>query len=511
LPSYSTVTKSGFIWSVLARGFNEIVSIPTSMVLARMLSPQDFGIAAAAGFFVQLSNRLTNFGFNTALIQIKDLTEGHTSTVFFVNVVMGLGVWAVLVLTSPLLGQLFHSEAAAHVIPIAALSFVIGSIGSVPSALMVRDLRFREVAWLEWLATIVTTVTVLPLALLGYGYWSLVYSQVVAAAVQTVARFYMAGWRPRFRFSAAVLRQMFSFGVGLHAKRLLDSVALNVDNLVIGSSLGLSALGFYDKAFTLMNRATNGLNSAGPVVSFRVFALIHEDQERFRNAYRKVLLAATFLAYPVFTALAISAEDLFEVMFGSQWVSAVVPFQILCLAGCLRVPNAYASTAIQSRGSIWGEVWRQGVYVALIAGGVALGSFWSGLVGASVGVLAATAVMTVLMQTLLRAVSGLRWKDVLAPQVPAVLCSAGLALCLGATVMTLRLTNDVPALVSLGVAVLVSAVYGLVFARMNRFSELRRVIDETVQDYAPRLARFVTPAPRDGASVETPYRSSTKA
>jgi PST family polysaccharide transporter len=493
LPSYSKATKSGFVWSVLARGMNELVSIPTSMILARMLSPHDFGIAAAAGFFVQLSNRLTNFGFNTALIQIKEVTDRHTATVFTVNLAMGVGVWAVLALGAPLLGRLFDSEEASHVIPVAALAFVIGSLGSVPSALMVRDLRFREVAWLEWLSTWVAAISVLLFAFGGLGYWSLIYSQVLAAAIQTAVRFAIAGWRPRVRFSMDALKQMFSFGIGLHFKRLLDSVALNVDNLVIGSSLGLSALGFYDKAFTLMNRAANGLNSAGPVVSFRVFALIHEERERFRNAYRKVLLTATFLAYPVFTALVISAPDLFDVMFGSQWGPAVVPFQILCVAGCLRVPNAYASTAIQSHGWIWGEVWRQAFYVALIAGGVALGSRWAGLVGASLGVLGATLVMTILMQTLLRRAAALGWADVLSPQVPAVLCSAGLAACLGAAVFALR-AGQAPAFVALPVEVLVSAVYGLAFVRMVRFAELRHVIDETVREYAPRLARVVSPA-----------------
>lgn len=496
MPSYSKVAKSGFVWSVLARGTNELVSIPTSMILARLLSPHDFGVAAAAGFFVQLANRLTNFGFNTALIQLKDLTERHTATVFMVNLTMGLGVWGTLALASPLLGHLFHSEEASRVIPIAALSFVIGSLGSVPSALMARDLRFRETVWLEWLSTGTTAATALALAFGGLGYWSLVYAQVLAAAVQTIARYYVAGWRPRFSFSSDVLKQLFSFGIGLHFKRLLDSVALNVDNVVIGWSLGLSSLGLYDKAFTLMNRAVTGVNSAGPVVSFRVFAIIHEEQERFKLAYRKVLLTSTFLAYPVFTALVMTASELFAVMFGPQWTLAVVPFQILCVAGALKILNAYASTAIQARGWIWGEVWRQALYVALIAVGVAVGSLRAGLVGASGGVLFATVVMTVLMQTLLRSAASLEWSDVLAPQVPALVCSAGLAVCMGLTSAALRLSagGSVPAWESLLAQMAAGAAYCLLFVRLTQFVELRRVIDETVQEFAPRLAKMLTPA-----------------
>lgn len=496
MPSYSKVTKVGFVWSVLARGMNELVAIPTSMILARLLSPYDFGIAAVAGFFVQLANRLTNFGFNTALIQIKELTPQHATTIFIVNLTMAVTLWVILALSSSMLGHLFNSEEASRVIPIAALSFVLGSLGSVPSALMVRDLKFRDVAWLEGLSSWLTAIAGVAFAFAGFGYWSLIYSQVLAAAVQVPVRFFVAGWWPRLDFSSKVLQEMLSFGIGMHIKRLLDSVALNIDNLVIGWSLGLSALGFYDKAFTLMNRAVTGINSAGPVVSLRVFALIHEEQERFQNAYRKVLLISTFLAYPVFTALIFMAPALITVMFGQQWDLAVVPFQILCVAGCLKILNAYASTAIQSRGWIWGEVWRQCLYVALIAGGAAVGSRWSRLVGASAGVLVATIAMTVLMQTLLRRAAELRWRDVLLPQLPALVCSSGLAVLLALTSAVLRISHQetVPAWESMLAHSVVALAYGFLFIRLTWFAELRRIIDETVHEFAPRLAKVLPPA-----------------
>jgi O-antigen/teichoic acid export membrane protein len=492
--SYGKVTKLGVFWNLLARGMNELVSIPTSMVLARLLTPYEFGIAAAAGFFVQLANRMTNFGFNTALLQLRNITPVHTATIFAVNTALGLAGWAVLALGAPWFGELFRSQEAARLLPVAGLSFAIGSLGGVPGALLARDLKFREVTWLEWLSTWTSAIAAIAFALAGYGYWSLIYSQLISATVQTIARFWLGGWRPRLTFSLTILKELLSFGLGIHAKRVMDSIALNVDNLVIGRTLGMTGLGFYDKAFSMVARALSVLNTAGPVVSLRVFAIIQDEPARFKAAYRKVLLTATFIAYPLFVTLIVVARDLFQVMYGSQWAAAVLPFQILCAAGMLKTLNAYASTATQAKGWIWGEVWRQCLYLALVAAGAAIGSIW-GLSGASAGVLGAATVMTVLMHSLLRRATSLSWWDIARPQVPALACGAGLAVCLIAVGDGVRMVlrhGPVPWLVLMAQAATALVFYAL-FTRYAAFPDLRGVIDETLDEFAPGLARRLKP------------------
>jgi PST family polysaccharide transporter len=494
MATYGRLAKVGVLWGLLSRGFGELVAIPASMLLARLLTPEEFGIAAAAGFFVQLAQRMTNLGLNMALVQRKDLTPAHTTSVFVFNVVLGLTTWATLALTAPWLGRAFRSQDVSTVLPVAGLTFAISSMASVSHALMVRNLRFRAITAIDAVYAATTACLAVGMAWGGYGFWSLIWSQVWAAAIQTALRFIGAGWWPAARsLSWQSLRELLSFGVGLHFKRLLDTAALNVDNLVVGRMLGLAPLGFYDKSFTMMNRAVNLLTTAGYSVSFRIFAIIQGDQARFRLAYRKVLLASTFASYPVLALLASFAPELFYLMFGPQWDRAVVPFQILCAVGALKTLNVYVSSAVQSAGKVWGEVQRQLGYLVLIVVCAAIGSAW-GLVGASAGVLAATLVMAALMQHLVHRVTALSWRDLFEPQVPSVLCASGSALALAgvraATAPPGPMTVST-AMASMAIAGLTFAAFSLAFLRWSGFRELNSVFEEVVTDLVPGAAPWL--------------------
>lgn len=490
--NYGRIAKLGVIWSFVGRGLYEIVSIPASMVVARLLTPHEFGVVAAANFFIQIAQRLTNFGFNSALMQRQDLTEAHKSSVFLANLVMGFGMWALLALSAPWLGTVFHSEDVTTVLPIAGLTFAITSMGSVSAAMLGRDLRFRDNVLVDGLYAWLMSIISVWMAWRGWGLWSLIWSQVIASAITTAVRIVVSGWWPSFTFSWPSLKEMLSFGIGLHFKRLLDSAALNVDNLVVGRMLGLSPLGYYDKAFTMMNRAVTFLSSAAPAVSFRIFAIIQDDANRFRIAYRKVLLATTFSAYPVLGLLTAVAPDLFYVLFGPQWTMAVVPFQVLCVAGMLKTLNSLVSSAAQSVGQVWGEVRRQLFYLALIMIGAGLGSRW-GLTGSSLGVLAATCVMTVLMHAFLQYVTKLSWRDLIEPQIPSVVCTVGLLVLLQLLRMTISAEPmTLPGAVQYGMAsTVLAALYYLAFVRFSGFSEMRSVVDEIVMDLVPALGPLV--------------------
>jgi Membrane protein involved in the export of O-antigen and teichoic acid len=504
LATYSKITKVGFIWSVISRSLGELIGIPTAMVLARLLTPYDFGVAAAAGFFVQLSQRLTNFGFNQALVQHKDLREEHKSVVFIVNGVIGVLAWLVLMACAPLFSSMFRSRDAAAVIPMAGLSIAIGAVGGVPAALLVRDLKFKEVGLLDSAAAWMTAAVSVLLAWLGWGYWSLIYSQIFSISIITVLRFRVARWWPRFLWSRAALMQLLSFGVGLHFKRLLESVAQNCDNLVVGNFLGLTALGYYDKAFSTMQRAVTLLNAGGPAVSLRVLAIIQDDDLRFRAAYRKLILTATLMAYPAIGYLILVAPHLILFLFGPQWISAVLPFQVLCAAGLLKVLNMYVSTAAQSKGQVWGEVWRQLLYVALIVIGTAIGSRF-GLPGAAVGVLAATLVVTVLMHEWLARITGLTVRELLLPQVPAWLCAGLVGLMVLAARFAVRwipahgVTNGL----LLGAETVAALLTYAAFIRFAPFVELRTVVDDTIEEFSPWVRSLLRMRPAKGVGAIT--------
>jgi O-antigen/teichoic acid export membrane protein len=422
---------------------------------------------------------------------MKELQPEHSSSVFIVSVATGVVSWAALTLGSPWIARFFDSPEAGQVMPVAALTFLIVPFGSVSAALMTREIRYKAKTLVDWTGTVTFSATAVALAWSGWSFWSLVYAELARATVQTTAYLYLGRWVPSLRFSKAAMGEMLSFGVGIYVKRVLDYATQNLDNLVVGKVLGLTALGLYDKAFTTVNRLVARITLNGPNVTFRIFAMIYEDQERFRRAYRKVLLTATLMSYPTLATLAVAAPSLFRVVLGEQWLPAVPAFQILCVAAMPKIQNAFASTAVQAMGKIWSEVWRQIVSVVLLVLAVVFFSRW-GIEGAAFGVLTAQLTMNVLMHRMLRTAAGLTFGDILAPQVPSLICAAGAAtVAVWAGRALHAFEPDPQAWLVLVVQVSLAAVFSLSFILLCRFAEVRSLVREIVVDLAPGLVRTI--------------------
>lgn len=480
--------KKGAVWSFVREGGSELLLFPSSMVLARLLSPEEFGIAAAAGFFTLLAGQLAGLGLNAALIRIKDLRPEHSSTVFAVNVTVGLIMCAALYVGSSAVAAFYGVPETGQVLRVSAFGFIISSMGTVPAAILTRDLRFKENAMTDWYNLAVFSGTSLVLAWLGFSYMSMVYGRIAGLVALTTSRMLYSPWRPSLRFSWPALREILSFGTGVYAKRLLDYGARNLDNLVVGKFYGMVTLGIYDKAFSTVNRFLTRLNAGGPGVTFRIFAIIQEQPERFVGAYRKVVLSTSLLALPIFTVLMVVAPQFMVFLFGARWRPAALPFQILCLSGYLKLLNTYASSATQAAGYIWSEVWRQVLYVTLIVGSLVLLRGY-GAPGAAVGVLAATALMTILMHWLLLRVTSLTpWglASAIGPGAACALTAGG-----GVWLLQVALARWAPVpdvVLLLGQAVLATVLFVgfLLFAPLR---ELRALVVDVYTDLAPGFVK----------------------
>jgi len=481
---YGRTAKVGAVWSMMRQGGNELIGLPVSMIMARLLSPQDFGIAAASTFFVRLATRLSQLGLSASLLRVKDLRPEHASSVYVVSQSMGLITFAALYSASPFVGQFFRSREAGDLLSLAALVFVISPIGTVPAALMSRRMQFRYSALADWTDTIVGAVVTVFFALRGFAFWSIVYGNLVAVSARVLLQLYLSGWRPSFWFSPQALRDLLSIGLALQTKRLLEYASSNVDNLVVGRVLGMAGLGLYDKAFTSMNKIVVRLTLGQ--AAFRIFSIIHEDGERFRRAYSRLILSITVLGYPVLTGCVVVAEPLFRILYGDQWLSAVLPFRVLCIGGALQLLNAYAAQANEAAGNVWRQARRQAIGTALVVVGAAVGGACWGVTGAACGVLAATVVLGVAMQALVREATGLSWRGMLAPQAPGATCAVLLAGVLLATSAVLRVLVEEPqAWQMLMAQATTGGVFYASFLLLGPFPAVRNVVFETLDDLAP--------------------------
>lgn len=483
---YGKLAKVGLVWGVVRQAGSSALLLPTSMALARLLTPAEAGVAAAAYFFMQLGARLTQFGFGVALVRVKELRPDHTSSVFVLNLTMGLLACLTLSLAAPAVGRFFDSPEAGRLLPVASLGYLVMAFGTVPTALLSRDMRYRDSTTSEWLGTVTDAAVSVGLAWLGFSYWSIVYGHLAGDSARGLSRAVAARWLPSLRVSRSAMREMFSFGSGIYARNVLEYCAQNLDNLIVGRLLGVTALGFYDKAFSTMSRLMSRINLAGPSVSFRVFALIHEDRERFRRGYRKVILTVTLVGYPILSGLIVAGPEVIEVLFGPRWLPAVEPFQVLCGAGMFRLLNTYASSATQAKGQIWSEVRRQVLFVAVLILAVGVGTTW-GIVGAAWGVFGATVVMSGLLHRLVRRLTGLRWQDMLMPQVPGSVAALGVALSVsGVRLAVIRWYPGTNVFILLVLCIAAAVLMYLAFLRFSRFGEVRALIRETIEDLSPR-------------------------
>jgi PST family polysaccharide transporter len=299
---------------------------------------------------------------------------------------------------------------------------------------------------------------------------------------------YFGGWRPSLRLTRRGLAETVPFGLGIYAKRLLMYASENLDSLVVGGLFGVTWLGYYDKAFNAAANMSNRL-SVGSSVMLRIFAIIQDDRERFVRAYAKVLIAATLTTLPVFAGLIVAAPEFIVVVFGNQWAPAVLPFQLLCVAGATRALGGYSSAVVQANGEIWSEVWRRVLYLGLIAG-LIFAFRGGGIPGAAAAVLLATVIMTVLMQDLVRRILGLTWRELNLPLLPGVASAIGTAAVVAAvTVGARRLVPGMPDWGVLGLQACAGGLFWIAFVLFARFRMVQDVVDEVLNELMPAPVR----------------------
>ena len=484
--SYGSSARKGGAWFAGAEGINLLVQVPVSMVLARLLSPSEFGVAAVATMVVQFGYRATQFGLNTALVRIKDLQRGHESSVFVFNLVVGALAFLACVFASPAVGRFFGSAEAGRLLPFSAAVFLIVPFGTVPNALLNRQLRFRELASVGVLNTLVASSASIALAWQGFSYWSLPAGALMASAASVARQRMLAGWKPGLGFSRQLFAELLNYGGGVQVKRLIAHGRSNLDTVIIGRMLGVTALGLYDKGFSTVSRLTQRFE-VGATTTFRILAVIFEDPPRFRIAMQKIIMVAGLLAFPVLAAGIVVSRELFVVLYGEAWIPSVPVFQFLCAAGACQVLSSYLGNANEAVGRVWWQAATQAASLVVLVLSVVTGARVAGVAGASAGVALASSVELMLAMTVLRSSTSLTWKDLAAPLVIPTLCASGLVLVLVSTRRGIVWLGVDSPLLLLSTELVVGSLYAAAFAVWCPDRGYRAIAADFVEDVAPKL------------------------
>lgn len=380
---------SGLAWKAGSQVTLQISRMVVALILARLLTPDDWGLAAMVMVFSGFVVVFTDNALGTALIQRRALLKGDRSTVFWMSVLIGLLLTvAGIALSAPL--ARFYGEPSVQPLFIAvSVGFLISSLGTTQMALLVRDMRFRRLELRQIAATLVGAATGITVALKGFGPWAIVGQALAEAATSTVLLWCVTPWRPSATFSGASLRRLGGFAGNVFGENLLYQAGRNLGNLLIGRSLGAASLGTYALATNIILIPSSRI--AGPLqqVFFPAFSRIANDRERMADMWLRATRLVAVIAMPSLVGLCILAPDFVQVVLGNRWSEATPVIQILAWVGLIQALQTLSGEvllALNRSGTLlrFTVLWFGGSVVALV-----LGLRW-GIVGVAACYLALT-------------------------------------------------------------------------------------------------------------------------
>jgi PST family polysaccharide transporter len=415
-PTLTTRTAEGVQWRFAGSAVAALSQFAIGVLLARLLSPADFGVVALTRVALGVIGSLGGLGIGEAVVQRADLTARHVRTAFTFSTLFGLTGALVVALAAPLASELLRNPQVTSVLRVMAAGFAVQGISCVASALIRRRLDFRSQVFIDVGSYVAGYgIVAVALALLGYGVWSLAWGSVVQATLAAAAQLAVAGHEVRPLLARRELGELLHFGVGSAAVAGVNYLALNGDNFVVGRWSGAMSLGLYARAYTLMNLPYTYAASVVSGVLFPAFARVQSDPARLRRAYLTTTQLTATIAASAMATLAIAAPHLVRGLYGPQWSGVVLPLQILCVAGYFRALYHLGGIVAQSAGRVYSELARQVVYAALVMGGAFAGLRY-GLPGVAAGVGIAILYMFIATSQLSLGVTRTSWRAYFAVQ-----------------------------------------------------------------------------------------------
>ena len=371
-----------------------VVDLVAGVVMARLLTPADYGLVAMVVPITGLVALFKDLGLVAATIQKDDINEDQVSMAFWLNLVVAVGLTVVCVAIAPLVARFYSEPRTAWITMAVAGTFVLSGLASQPQALLARQMRFGTVAMIDLLTTLTRAVTGVVTAWLGWSYWSLVAMTVSAVLFNTVAVWWAEDWRPKRPRAAAGMRAIVGFGGCLTASRLCWFVSGNADKLLIGWRLGAVSLGLYNRGFQLLLTPVEQIYAPVSSVMMSALSRVANQPDRYRKAVRELSELTMLAVTPLTAILLVLAPEAVHVLLGPAWLDAVPVFRGLAMAAIGLPVNYLCGIVLQSSGRT--DVLMRWAFVAMV---ISILSILVGLSGGVVGVAYAWAGGVLLLRT----------------------------------------------------------------------------------------------------------------
>lgn len=325
-------TLSGVIWSFTENFMLQIIQFVISILLARILSPNDYGMVGMLSIFMAVSQVLINSGFSNALTRKVDRTEIDFSTVFYFNIVVGIVLYFAIFFSASLIADFYKTPLLEDLTKVIALPLIFNSLCIVQQARLTIKMDFKTLAKVSVTASLVTGISGLVMAYSGFGVWTLVYSSVLGDIVRCLLLWFFAHWHPLWSFSWKSFKGLFSFGSKMLASGLIATTYDNIYPIIIGRLFSAKELGYYTRAYGYATLPSGTVTVLLSRVTFPLLCEIQNDDERLERIYRQLLRLSAFVVFPLMMGFAALAHPVIVAMITDKWEPCVPYLQILCFA-----------------------------------------------------------------------------------------------------------------------------------------------------------------------------------
>jgi len=323
---------NGILWNSIEKIFVKSLSFIIGIILARLLSPSDFGLIGMLTIFVAISNVFIESGFSKALIQKQNIQSIDLSTAFVTNIVTSLVIYVILYFLSPLIAEFYNEPILCDLMRVLGLNFILGSFNIVQRAKMMKVVDFKSLASIATMSTIIGGSIGVYMAYAGFGVWALV-GQTISSTLSQVFIFpFFSKWRPNLKFSFNSFKELFGYGSKLMITGVASVVVNNISSIAIGKVYDSSKLGFYTRASQFSEFTAMTIYDVIGNVSFPILSSLQSEQERLVYVYKKSLLLTAMIVFPVMVLISLLAKPIIVILLTDKWLPCAFMMRILCLA-----------------------------------------------------------------------------------------------------------------------------------------------------------------------------------
>lgn len=414
---------AGMVWSALQRYSTMLISFISGIILARLLTPYDYGCIGMLSIFMVLAESFIDGGFGSALIQKKKPTHEDYSTIFFWNLGMAVFLYGVLYFCAPVIARFYGIPLLCDVLRVQGVILFIYAFNIVQRNQLQKKLNFKILSVVTITTSVIALIVTIFMAYHGFGVWSLVAQGIITAAIPALVFWFYIKWRPTATFSWKSFRELFSFGFYMFLTNLLNQFGQQIQGLLIGKVYNPSTMGYYSKAHATEKLASTSIGSVMNQVTYPLYAEAQDDKKLLGNMIKRITMTLSYITWPLMFILLLCAKPIFVLLYSDRWVASVPYFQVLCISGlafCLQSVNNQSIAAVgKSKAMFVWTVVKRAIGIVGIVGGLAV----FGMKGLLAGVVFGTWFAYFVNICLVSKYVGYKWTDQLFNILPVAVAS----------------------------------------------------------------------------------------